>query len=54
MSVILKRHLIVCPECQGKGKTLERTSGYDSDYVNCGYCQGQRVVEEQIIHNVVK
>ena len=53
MMMLVSSKIVVCPSCEGKGYTLERSGAYDDTVVPCSYCQGYRVVLEQITHNTV-
>lgn len=34
------KDICLCPDCQGSGKVLERTSAYESETVKCKTCLG--------------
>lgn len=48
--------IIVCPKCNGSGYVDSRTSLYESERVDCGYCGGKRVIieTEVITHEQIK
>jgi DnaJ-class molecular chaperone len=42
--------IIICDCCKGKGKVSERTSAYDSEYVNCNKCNGSGRLIKEIVY----
>ena len=42
------RNIVLCNRCKGMGTLLIRTSGYDSEYVECANCDGMGRLREII------
>lgn len=54
MIINSKKEIVMCPNCEGRGYIYKRTTLYDLDKVECGYCDGKRVVEEKTVVEHIK
>ena len=41
---IISEEKVVCPNCKGDGEVRERTSPYDSEYIECTFCNGKKIL----------